>query len=85
MKYRRRKKYDKYLLLPDDIYEIDSLAEGNRIYCKTREIEFSSIEDAAGWLVNSGLAKEKIVALRQLTKHLEGKTAYCYGLKFIKY
>lgn len=82
MKYRRRSRNGFYMLLPEDIYELDALVEEHHIYCHTREIEFNTIEEAAIWLVNSGAAANANVAKRALEKHLKGETSCCYKMKF---
>lgn len=86
LKYRRHWHNGLLYLLPDDICEIDELLSTPRgVYCETRDIGFESVDEAATWLANSGLASTPENAKKQLLKHLEGKTSLCYKLKFIQY
>lgn len=85
-RYRRHWR-DGYLwLYPEDIDDIESIAEEpKKITCEERNVVFDTEEAAAKWLVDIGKAASVQSAMRQLKKNLDNETRFCYGLKFIKY
>lgn len=84
--FRRHWKDGFLWLLPEDVVDLDELLTTPKgVYCETKGFGFETVDDAARWLVNAGYAKSAENAKKQLVKHLEGKTALCYKMKFIEY
>lgn len=85
-KFRRHWYNDFMFLMPEDIFELDNILIGKQgVYCETKDIGFEDIDEAAMWLYHGGYASTAENAKKQLTKHLDGQTALCYKMKFIKY
>lgn len=85
-KFRRHWYNDFMYLAPEDIFELDEIINTKLgVYCETKDLGFSDVDEAARWLANGGYASSAENAKKQLVKHLEGKTALCYKMKFIKY
>lgn len=85
-RYRGHKEKGFWWLYVDDMPFLEEiLSAPKKIWCETRRLEFLSVEDAARWLTQIGKAANITVAIRQLTKHLSGQTAACYGMVFKEY
>lgn len=81
--YRGYYKNGYYWLHAEDIDKLDSVLDQKPlVHCIDNGMTFPDRATCAGWLYNSGRAVSLDNAKKTLDKHLSGKTATCYKLRF---
>lgn len=68
-----------------EIFSVDvikDIKEGKKVRCIEKNIIFTSVQDAADWLVSIGKAKNKITAIRSLERNISGNSIKSYGMKW---